>query len=101
MSEKNLTVSSIYEQEFKIKMRGYDAVEVDAFLDLVMQDYETYENELAALRQEIVQLRSQRSNTTSETVVSPEHQTGTTNYDILRRISNLEKHVFGAKLDAE
>ncbi|EDL63576.1 YpsB, partial [Bacillus sp. SG-1] len=27
-----------------------------------------------------------------------QQQTGTTNFDILKRLSNLEKHVFGSKL---
>ena len=31
-------------------------------------------------------------------VVQPVPHTGTTNFDILKRISNLEKHVFGSKL---
>lgn len=31
----------ILQQEFKTKMRGYDPVEVDEFLDNIIKDYET------------------------------------------------------------
>ena len=31
----------------------------------------------------------------------PVQQAGTTNFDILKRLSNLEKHVFGSKLDEQ
>ena len=32
----------IFEQEFKTSMRGHDKKEIDAFLDNVIQDYESY-----------------------------------------------------------
>jgi len=42
----------ILQQEFKTKMRGYDPVEVDEFLDNIIKDYETYSKELLALQEE-------------------------------------------------
>lgn len=98
MDNKHLNVDDIINKEFKVKMRGYDTVEVDYFLDLIIEDYNQYENELALLRKEVLNLRKQLDNQSS-IAPSQEESVGTTNYDILRRISNLEKHVFGVKLD--
>ena len=39
----------ILQQEFKTKMRGYDPVEVDEFLDNIIKDYETYSKELLVI----------------------------------------------------
>lgn len=101
---QKLSIKAIYEKTFKSKMRGFDPVEVDEFLDIIMQDYEYFEKEIASLKQKL----AARSVSPAEPVFSKtptsapsvEH-TGNTNYDILRRISNLEKHVFGSKIDTE
>ena len=42
----------ILQQEFKTKMRGYDPVEVDEFLDNIIKDYESYNKEILALQEE-------------------------------------------------
>ena len=44
----------ILQQEFKTKMRGYDPIEVDEFLDNIIKDYETYSKELLALQEETI-----------------------------------------------
>ena len=38
----NLTANEILEKEFKIDTRGYRLKEVDQYLDLIIQDYETF-----------------------------------------------------------
>ena len=38
----NLDIQTILDKEFDIDLKGYSASQVDAFLDLVMEDYETY-----------------------------------------------------------
>ena len=38
----NLTPDDILEQEFKIDTRGYRLKEVDQYLDLIIQDYQTF-----------------------------------------------------------
>ena len=35
----------ILQKEFKTKVRGYDSIEVDEFLDNVIKDYEAYNQE--------------------------------------------------------
>ncbi|KUP06531.1 cell division protein DivIVA [Bacillus coahuilensis p1.1.43] len=91
-----LTAKDILEKEFHSGMRGYKPEEVDKFLDIVIKDYEAFHQIIEDLQQENQRLKRQ-SEDTSKRPVSPQ-PTGTTNFDILKRLSNLEKHVFGSKL---
>ncbi|GAB4073611.1 cell division regulator GpsB [Barrientosiimonas marina] len=88
-----LTGKDILEKEFKTGMRGYNQEEVDEFLDTVIQDYETFQQEIDRLQQENERLKKQPDQAKSRTS-APNHQV---NYDILKRVSNLEKAVFGKK----
>lgn len=92
-----LTAKDILEKEFKPGMRGYKQEDVDKFLDLIIKDYETFHQEIEDLQQENLRLKKQVEESNRRTP-SPQQQTGTTNFDILKRLSNLEKHVFGNKL---
>ena len=97
-----LTMQSILEKEFKIDARGYRMQEVDQFLDIIIRDYNEYNNiinglinekkiiasENADLKQEIRDLKS-----TIDTLKSGEKEI--TNVDLLRRISQLEKIILG------
>ena len=96
LSDKvKLAAKDILEKEFKTAMRGYKPEEVDKFLDWVIKDYETFHQEIEDLQQENMRLKKQLE----EASRRPAAQTaGTTNFDILKRLSNLEKHVFGSKL---
>ncbi|RAK18949.1 DivIVA domain-containing protein [Anoxybacillus vitaminiphilus] len=89
-----LTPKDILEKEFKISMRGYNQDEVDKFLDLIIKDYETFQQQIEELQQENMRLKRQLE----EAQKRQPAQAGTTNFDILQRLSNLEKHVFGSKL---
>ncbi|MCM3599831.1 cell division regulator GpsB [Robertmurraya korlensis] len=92
-----LTAKDILEKEFKTAMRGYKPEDVDKFLDVVIKDYEILQQEIEELQQENARLKKQLE----EAVRRPSVQqpsAGTTNFDILKRLSNLEKHVFGSKL---
>ncbi len=94
----------ILQQEFKTKMRGYDPVEVDEFLDNIIKDYESYNKEILALQEEndrltakIDQLSKNQAIASRVQQEAPKSQT-VTNFDILKRLSNLEKEVFGKSL---
>ena len=39
MEKLNLTPEQILDTEFKVDFKGYSAEEVDAFLDMVLDDY--------------------------------------------------------------
>lgn len=96
LSDKiKLTAKEILEREFKSGVRGYKQEEVDKFLDLIIKDYETFHQEIEDLQQENLRLKKQLDDTYKK---QPSVQTNTTNFDILKRLSNLEKHVFGSKL---
>lgn len=98
MSSKQvkLTSKDILEKDFKTAMRGYNQEEVDEFLDIIIQDYDAFKVEIERLQQEIDRLKkapAEQPKTRSVQAV-PNHQV---NYDVLKRLSNLEKAVFGKK----
>ncbi|MBM7552513.1 cell division regulator GpsB [Thalassobacillus pellis] len=95
----HLDGKKILEKDFKTSMRGYNQEEVDEFLDLIIQDYDMFQQELDRLKQENDRLRRNSTRETSRTRTSqPEPvQNHQVNYDVLKRLSNLEKAVFGKK----
>lgn len=93
------TAKEILEKDFKTSMRGYNPDEVDKFLDSIIQDYEVYQNKVASLEQENAQLKREMKKLSERSQrQAPAQTVGSTNYDILQRLSNLEKKVFGSKL---
>lgn len=92
-----LTSEYILEKEFKKSMKGYNIDEVDQFLDLIREDYDSFTAKIAALEEENERLK-QELNSVSRKPVPPVQSANSTNFDILKRLSNLEKHVFGSKL---
>ena len=93
-NQVQLTNKDILEKEFKIAMRGYKQEEVDEFLDIIIRDYNAFQQEIERLTQENERLRKNAEYNRPRTV-NQNHQV---NYDILKRLSNLEKTVFGKKL---
>ncbi len=100
----NLTIDAIYEKEFKVDTRGYRPQEVDKFLDLIMHDYQVYNNilkknneEIKALNEELLQYKQEVRRLKSILEASEDSKDGSSisNVDMLRRLSNLEKVVFG------
>lgn len=92
-----LTTKDILEQDFKTALRGYSPDEVDQFLDTIIKDYELFQREIQKLRQENQRLNQELTQQKSEQR-RPMAGQGQTNYDMLKRISNLEKQVFGSRL---
>src|SRR5574344_1481551 len=107
----NLTQDDILEKEFKIDTRGYRLKEVDQFLDLIIADYGTLidtikkqESEKDKLSEEILNLKKQLrdANVNAEIAKASTSNSGTiNNLDILKRISNLEKIIYGNKENDE
>ena len=97
----------ILEKNFKIDTRGYRLKEVDQFLDDIIGDYEqflniinTLEKEKADLITENMNLKQELRNSklNMEVASSSIKNTGeVTNLDILKRLSQLEKMVYGTK----
>jgi len=115
----NLTAVDVYEAEFPTVMRGYGKKEVNELLDQGIEDYETYQEEMTALkeendflRQKIAKLQSAPAPAnlgetrrfqpisdaaTKSSVSASSSSSAVTNFDILKRISKLERAVFGNK----
>lgn len=92
-----LTAQEIVEKDFKKSMRGYNEEEVDAFLDIIIQDYENFTKEIDKLKQEVERLKRAGTTTQSRQTSTPQPQVSQVNYDVLKRLSNLEKAVFGQR----
>ena len=97
-----LTMQNILEKEFKVDARGYRMQEVDQFLDIIIRDYNEYNNIIKRLNNEKQSLASENSllkqeirdlRSTIDTLKSGEKEI--TNVDLLRRISQLDKIILG------
>ena len=98
-----LTVKDILDKEFKVDTRGYRPQEVDKFLDLIIKDYEEFSNIIKTLSNEKKELiddniklkQEIRNLRTKLEVVKENANEEITNADILRRLSNIEKVIYG------
>ena len=106
MYRDRVTLSSrdILEKDFKIDTRGYRPQEVDRFLDMIIKDYEEMNSIISdlekenkdlaednvSLKQEIRKLKNK-----IEVLADNESSGNTPNADVLRRISKLEKIIYG------
>ncbi len=107
MYQERILLSSkdILEKEFKVDTRGYRPQEVDKYLDVVIRDYDEFgkiifdlENEKKEviednirLKQEVRRLRTQIDALKESVTIDSKSN----NADLLRRISNLEKVIYG------
>ena len=96
-----LTAREILEKDFKIDARGYRPQEVDQFLDMIIKDYVYSENnekkliaEIKRLEEENTRLKSDIRNLKESLDIAGSNK-GVTNVDLLKRISDLEKVVYG------
>ena len=100
-----LTSQDILEKDFKIDTRGYRPQEVDRFLDTIIKDYEEMSkiiNELESDKQELadenLRLKKELRNMKSKLELATENENqgaSGVNADLLRRLSNLEKIIYG------
>ena len=98
----SLSIQDILEKEFKIDTRGYRPQEVDSFLDVIMRDYNEYNNIIKALVKDNKSLMAE-NHTLKEEVrnlkscieAAKYGEKEITNVDLLRRISQLEKIILG------
>ena len=101
----SLTIEDILNKDFKIDARGFRPQEVDKFLDQIIEDYNEYNNMIKEYRKEISLLNDENAKLKNELRrlkdnISAAERDGTTgasvnNVDLLRRLSQLEKVVFG------
>lgn len=101
-----LTPQEILEKEFKIDAKGYRPQEVDKFLDMVIRDYTEFSNIIKKLKNDNKYLAEDNEKLKTEyrklknIIDSAEENVSSSNsnfnnIDLLKRISNLEKIVYG------
>ncbi len=99
-----LTPQEILDKEFKIDARGYRPQEVDKFLDLVINDYNEFSNEIKNCKKEVAFLQDEnnklrnelrRIKANIEAAEGTANSSQVSNIDLLRRLSQLEKVVYG------
>ena len=107
MARISLSTKDILQKQFKRSFRGFDIEEVDSFLDLIIRDYDTFQKEISFLQAENERLLTKVDELSRQATVSKANRSsnvsssGVTNFDILKRLSNLEKHVFDSKLEED
>lgn len=99
-----LRVEDVLNKQFNVDFKGYSSIEVDEFLDLVINDYQEYdamienlgnrlqeyEQQVAALKAKIIELEGKQD--VCEEEIAPNG-----NVDILKRLTRLENAVFANK----
>ena len=101
-----LNPTKILNKEFKVDFKGYNAEEVDHFLDIIVKDYESFAAMLNASYDKIDQLEArlseqkikiaklEREKALQDDNIHAMEENLSTNVDILKRLSLLEKVVF-------
>ena len=95
-----LTPEEILNKEFKIDARGYRMQEVDKFLDMVIRDYTEFLRTIKKLEKDNLDLIEDNKKLQMEyrklkSAISASSDVANANVDVLRRLSNLEKIVYG------
>ena len=103
-----LTPQDILEKEFKVDAKGYRPQEVDKFLDMIIKDYTEFMKSNKKLAKENDELASENNRLRSELrrlkeLEGAADSTDSTssrvnNVDLLKRISQLEKTVYGKNI---
>ena len=103
-NEVVLNPETLYNWDFKIDSRGYRPQEVDKVLDMVISDYKAYERinkelkeRIALLNEEILDLKHKLRSANEREEIFKSSDKEITNIDLLQRISNLEKIIYGKK----
>ncbi|QHX36497.1 DivIVA domain-containing protein [Spiroplasma sp. BIUS-1] len=101
-----LSKQDILDKDFEVEYKGYKVEEVDAFLDMIAEDYKTFtdreikKDEKIALLEKEVNRVTNNLNQVAATLKLTESQMedlarkGLNSADIIKRISNLEKDTY-------
>lgn len=103
-----LNPDMLYNWDFKVDARGYRPQEVDKVLDMVISDYNAYnsmirekDRQINALNNQILELKQKLRNAKANMDIVKNSERQVTNVDLLRRISELEKIIYGRNNDNE
>lgn len=97
-----LSPKEILEKDFPIDTRGYRPQEVDKYLDIIIKDYSNFiavikqkESENKELFEENLRLKHENRILKENVELVKSADNKVTNVDIIRRLSQLEKIVYG------
>lgn len=103
-----LNPDMLYNWDFKVDARGYRPQEVDKVLDMVISDYNAYnsmirekDRQIDTLNNQILELKQKLRNAKANMDIVKNSERQVTNVDLLRRISELEKIIYGRNSDNE
>lgn len=103
-----LNPEMLYNWDFKVDARGYRPQEVDKVLDMVISDYNAYnsmirekDRQIDTLNNQILELKQKLRNAKANMDIVKNSERQVTNVDLLRRISELEKIIYGRNNDNE
>ncbi len=103
-----LNPDMLYNWDFKVDARGYRPQEVDKVLDMVISDYNAFnsmirekDRQIDALNNQILELKQKLRNAKANMDIVKNSERQVTNVDLLRRISELEKIIYGRNNDNE
>ena len=101
----NLTPEKILYKQFKTDIKGYSLKEVDQFLDEIIADYQSFDRIIKDLQKEkeeqtevILNLKQEIRDLKTNLEISKgfaREEGSYNNLDIIKRLSNLEKTVYG------
>lgn len=109
-----LDSNKVYHKVFEGTKPGYDALQVDSFLDIVIKDYETFESyvsetdkKIETLQDKVDLLNQQLATSEAEKAsleaklgeISSHEDASLNNLELLKRISSLEKALAKAGID--
>ncbi|WP_195576744.1 DivIVA domain-containing protein [Paenibacillus sp. 1001270B_150601_E10] len=110
----DLTAQEIHDQEFNIRLRGYDTDEVNEYLDRIIRDYDIFYTIIQDQERQIKELKARLDSRVTPPVAPPQPSIPTPPpvqqvqptagrtlsalelEDIMYRLRELEKQVFGS-----
>lgn len=97
----NLDIQTILDKQFNVDFKGYSATEVDSFLDLVLEDYEIFQDVARTLHDRVTELEHMNATLRAQIIelegkarVLDEGGQSVSQLDILKRLSRLEQVVY-------
>jgi DivIVA domain-containing protein len=94
-----LTANAIHAKQFKKKVRGYDADEVDEYLDEIIKDYARMEELFAKFESDLATAKREAMKETVRQKEPERAEEPLDAFSIKRRLEDLEYKVFGEKRD--
>lgn len=95
------SAKSIYEQSFNIEFKGYSMLEVDQFLDEVIQDYTFFEKQLQTVSEVVLHLQQQNAQLKAQLIeaqgrldVNSTGEMSVQQTDLMKRLAKLESEVY-------